>query len=326
MSEKYTQLHKQVVWDCWHEMTLTSNASIASVLTNRMHDDVIWHGPQPFDELQGVDTLLTGFWNPLLRAMPDLERETQMFLGGHFQHTDWITGTGYFSGNFMDDWLGIPPTGQSIRLRFGEFCRVENRKIVEIYLLLDMVDFMRQAGYDVLPAEQIISETVPALSHMTGRQLTPQNRVISQETFDLIYTMFQTLTKSDSSQQSGMMAYSSPLLKWYGPAGMGSTVTLEDYEKYVENPLRQAFPDQHMTAQDVIIGEGLLAASVGFPAIIGTHKGDFKGLPASGNSVQIRMMNWWIREGNRLVENRVMVDMIDLFMQCGVDLFERITA
>jgi hypothetical protein len=35
-------------------------------------------------------------------------------------------------------------------------------------------------------------------------------------------------------------------------------------------------------------------------------------------------MDWWRREGDLLVENWVFIDMIDLFLQLGVDLFERL--
>ena len=37
-----------------------------------------------------------------------------------------------------------------------------------------------------------------------------------------------------------------------------------------------------------------------------------------------RVMDWWRREGDCLVENWVMIDMIEIFHQFGVDLFDRL--
>jgi hypothetical protein len=38
----------------------------------------------------------------------------------------------------------------------------------------------------------------------------------------------------------------------------------------------------------------------------------------------MRVMDFWRREGDLLVENWVFIDMVDLFLQLGVDLFERL--
>ena len=38
----------------------------------------------------------------------------------------------------------------------------------------------------------------------------------------------------------------------------------------------------------------------------------------------MRMMDWWRREGDLLVENWVFIDIIDVFLQFGVDIFEKL--
>jgi hypothetical protein len=35
----------------------------------------------------------------------------------------------------------------------------------------------------------------------------------------------------------------------------------------------------------------------------------------------MRVMDWWRREGDLLVENWVFIDMVDVFLQMGVDIF-----
>jgi predicted ester cyclase len=54
-----------------------------------------------------------------------------------------------------------------------------------------------------------------------------------------------------------------------------------------------------------------------------THTGDYLGHPATGKQLEINGLDYWKREGEVYVENWVFVDMIHLFRQLGVDLFER---
>jgi hypothetical protein len=38
----------------------------------------------------------------------------------------------------------------------------------------------------------------------------------------------------------------------------------------------------------------------------------------------MRVADWWRRKGDRLVQNWVFIDLPDLFLQMGVDLFDRL--
>lgn len=43
-------------------------------------------------------------------------------------------------------------------------------------------------------------------------------------------------------------------------------------------------------------------------------------------SLDFNGLDWWRREGDQYVQNWVFVDMVHLFAQMGVDLFERMRA
>jgi hypothetical protein len=47
-------------------------------------------------------------------------------------------------------------------------------------------------------------------------------------------------------------------------------------------------------------------------------------LHQASNPVEINGLDWWKRDGEVYIENWVFVDMIHLFRQLGVDLFERL--
>ena len=62
----------------------------------------------------------------------------------------------------------------------------------------------------------------------------------------------------------------------------------------------------------------------GWAGVKATHTGPYLGCPATGNQIEFNGLDWWKREGEMYVENWVFVDMVHLFRQLGVDLFERL--
>lgn len=46
-------------------------------------------------------------------------------------------------------------------------------------------------------------------------------------------------------------------------------------------------------------------------------------MPATGKVMTLRDFDWYNRESNRIVQNWIPIDLIDLFKQLDVDLFDR---
>ena len=163
------QNNKARVWELWERLENTDVDSCESLAAEYMSVDSDWHGPDPINDLQGPNEFVSGFWRPLLQSFPDLKRQTHIFMAGQSSgRIDgtgdgrmWVAGTGLFNGTFAKDYLTIPAIGKPVSIRWGEFCRVENDKIVETYLLLDFVDLMQQAGYEVLPPSNGIDGIFP---------------------------------------------------------------------------------------------------------------------------------------------------------------------
>ena len=47
-------------------------------------------------------------------------------------------------------YLGVPPTGRALTLRVMDFWRVQDGKIRENWVLLDLLDLVAQMGVDLL--------------------------------------------------------------------------------------------------------------------------------------------------------------------------------
>ena len=78
--------------------------------TPRMRSGAASH---PLNEMVGVEAIAATVWEPLLAAMPDLERRDLIVAGGTYQDRDYVAAVGHHCGTFVGDWLGIPATGRA---------------------------------------------------------------------------------------------------------------------------------------------------------------------------------------------------------------------
>ncbi|MEL7115139.1 MAG: ester cyclase, partial [Pseudomonadota bacterium] len=103
----------------------------------------------PFQDVQGPEDLWTRVYAPLFAAMPDLERRDFIVMAGPRLGTDtpsdWVGLGGNFVGTFAAPWLGIPPTNAPVYMRYHEYLRIEDGKIVEMEGLWDIAQVMHQA-------------------------------------------------------------------------------------------------------------------------------------------------------------------------------------
>lgn len=118
------------------------------------HPRVNWYGPAGIGTARGIDGFRRHHQIPFLRAFPDRRLDAMGDLmshwiaeGGYVAETGWpnmrLTHAG---GGF----LGLAPTGREVTLRSLDFWRVEEGLIRENWVLVDLLDFCRQIGLDVL--------------------------------------------------------------------------------------------------------------------------------------------------------------------------------
>lgn len=76
-----------------------------------------------------------------------------------------------------------------------------------------------------------------------------------------------------------------------------------------------AFPDMHMHVEDLIADGGRVAARVRYT---GTHRGDFMGMPATGKSVEVNLIDIHLVGDDGLVhEHWGVMDTMALMQQVG---------
>jgi predicted ester cyclase len=334
LSSELNQQNKQLVWDYWRSLENAGNAGAAEIAPQYLLHDHAWHGPDPINELTGSDAFLSEFWQPLLYSFPDLKRQTHVFMGGksngRIDGLDdgrmWVAGTGHFNATFANDYLTIPASNKEVNIRWGEFCRVDQDKVVETFVLLDLIDLMQQVDIQVLPPSRGIDGLYPPPRAKDGILLEAQDEKLSAHTLEHIrHFIFDALNSYDQTalKSMGIADYFDPDIHWYGPGGIGACLSLREFEDNHQRHWLRAFPDRKVQDLDALIAEGYFSGGPGWAGVLATHSGDYLDARATNRPVEFNGLDFWKLENDRYIENWVFVDMIHLFRQFGIDLFER---
>lgn len=328
------QQNKARVLAYWHAVDTASAEQMPSMVKEHLPEKFCYKGSAPIGKLSGPLALAEQMLAPLKRAIPDLQRQTHLFMGGQSvdhvgdeaKHAFWVCGTGYLTGTAADSFLGIPATNQSLRIRWSEFIRFDGDEMVESQVILDFVDWFDQIGLPVLPRSLGVSHVYPAATGFDGVLHQPQDGENTVQTLSLGQgLLYGGLNGFDESSLSsmGMVDYFHPNLKWYGPGGIGACLSFKEFEQLHQQPWLIAFPDRKVVGLESLFAEGRLLAASGVAGVTATHTGPYLGEQASGASLEISGIDFWLRQDGQFTENWVFVDMIDLFAQVGIDLFAR---
>lgn len=286
----------------------------------------------PVNGGSGVDLYADQLLRPLTAAFGAFDTRTDIRIAGEFAGAHWVASSGYLAGRFYAPLFGIPPTGKAAFLRFGRFDRLvpgatagEPHSIAETILLFDLPALMLAAGCWPLGAPLGPSPVAPGPRRHDGLD-PPVDTAVGEQSLKLVEAMIAGLMRFDGVNLAsmGMRDFWSDDFWWFGPAPIGSFCGHAAYEAGHQGPFLHAFPDRIGGNHRCRIGHGRFVASTGWPSINATHSGgDWIGLPATNRRITMRVMDFWARDGDRLDENWVMIDIPDLLLQMGVDVFAR---
>ena len=344
-------VNKRAVLSAMDAIADSTPAALKQNLANIYHPDAQWRGSHPMNEMTGVEAIESIVWGPLIASFPDLERRDTIVIGGRFQERDYVGMVGHLAGSFRRDWNGIPATDQLIYLRYGEFHQMVNGKIVQSTVLLDVLDFIRQAGFWPMAPSLGAEGMWPGPISSDGIVLTVQDPAESAASLALTLAMHASLGAYDdtlhdtlSTGREGLLTmpqkqYWHPKMMWYGPSGIGSTRGLEGFVDYHQLPFRTAFPNAPNAPKAtrtgdrskdgvnhyVRIGDGKYSATSGWPSRFLNHLGGgWLGLPTTGRAVTMRVMDFYLADQGLIRENWVPIDIIQVLLQLDVDVLARV--
>jgi predicted ester cyclase len=305
--------------------------AVRGALRDLAQPDALFHLAHPFGSISGPQAFFDQAIEPLAQAMPDIERRDTIVMAGPTPQGDhWVGCCGYYMGTFTAPFLDIPPTGHAATMRFHEFYRFEDDKIVEFQGLWDIPDLMMQAGAWPLQPSLGREWLVPGPATQDGLVSGPYDAPRSKQTCQHIIDMLTAMKRHPSQGGPDMMEmerYWHAKMNWYGPAGIGTGRGIEGFRKWHQIPFLAGMPDRGQYVDEItyhFFGDSNYAAVTGWPDMIQTISHDgWLGIPPIGKRVTMRSLDFWRLEEGRIRENWVMVDLLDMYDQIGVDVLAR---
>jgi hypothetical protein len=328
------QKAKDVVRACHRDVDGCADDQLEATLARHVSAHYRWRGMRPFYEQAGSEAVVAAFWRPLRQAFTALTRREDVFIAGHNDASHdgaeiWTASMGHFVGLFDAPWLGIPATGRMAALRYAQFDCVADGAIESSALFCDVIGVMQQAGCYPLPEQTGAAHMYPGPRTHDGIHLAATDPQHGHDTLALINRMIDDLSAlNDSGEDHCSPEYLARCwhrdMAWYGPAGIGSTMTIERYQQQHQYPFREQLSDKRFLGHVARIAEGNYGAFFGWPNLTNRSTGGFLGLPASATACEMRVVDVFRRDGDRLAENWVFIDLPHYLAQQGLDVLDRL--
>lgn len=322
------QAAKALVLKANAELDAASAADTATVLARHVTPDYRWRGMHPFHEQTGSSDVADQFWVPLKHAFGLLQRRPDIFIAGLNQLDEWssvwVIEMGHLMGLWDGSWLGLPPSRKIGFLRYCDFHRIEQGRIAETACYVDILNLLAQHRRSPLPAATGLECVSPAPRSHSGITLEPCADSEGRTTVELITAMVTDLrANAVHSPEDHMEKFWTADMTWFGPGGIGASAFFEGYRRGHSGPFEQGLEYQWHTEHVARLGEGMFGGFFGYPSLTVRSTGGFLGLPASDTPADMRIVDLYRREGDKLAENWIFIDIPHFCAMQGIDLLEQ---
>lgn len=279
------------------------------------------HLAHPFETLDVAG--YHGVVDQLVTAFPDLERRVTIEVAGVDGHGQtWVGQCGYWCGEFNAPFEGIPPTGRMAAMRFHDFVRLEDGRATEVQSLWDLPELMLQAG--VWPLSPALGREwqVPGPATQDGLRVAGDGGAA----LTIVGDMLDGLGNDPAGTPREVMAqFWHEGCSWYGPSGIGTARGIDGFRKHHQGPFLGAMPDRRSYVdRGHFFAEGDYVGFTAWPGMACTLSGgSWLGIPGVGQELTMRSLDFWRVADGKIAENWVLVDLLDIYAQLGVDVFAR---
>ena len=320
------QEEKQLVRAFHAELERAEIAAIPAVLAQFCTEDLVWRGYHPFGLIEGPDAVAAAFWQPLCGALTALTRREDIFFAGR-NHIDdeastWVVSMGHLMGLFDAPWVGIRPTGKLVMLRYCSFYRVAGGKIAETAMYFDIPHLAEQAGqplFGVSTAQHLVQPGPVTHGGLLYDDALADEGVATLAAIHAMIHDLGTWSLGLPLEEELRRTWHEDML-WWGPTGIGASYTIERYAKQHSAPFRAAFSERSETAHQARLAEGHFGGFFGWPNFTARLSGPFMGREPTGKVGEFRVIDIYRRDGDKLAENWVFIDLLHFWKTQGVDV------
>ncbi|MEY1554770.1 ester cyclase [Yoonia sp. R2331] len=327
---------KAIVLAHYDALAAATPQTVADVLAARTSPEWHWRGMHPFYEQRGANAVAESFWAPFLTAMSRVQRRPDIFFAGTNvaagRPGTWVVSMGHLMGLFDAPFLGIPPTGKITMLRYAEFNCVKDGKIVETALFCDLIHLMHQAGLRPLPPQTGQHLVQPGPLTHDGLLYDTHDPAEGMATLALIDRMIGDIAANSNTgpdskpretpQQELARCWHDDML-WWGPDGIGATYTIDRYITQHQQPFRKHLTNRVFHGHQAKLAEGSYGGFFGWANLSVTPLGGYMGLP-KGPAADMRVVDIYRRDGEKLAENWVFIDILHFLDMQGLNVLNRL--
>jgi len=324
------QAEKALVRAHYDAIAKATPETVGAALAARTVADWHWRGMHPFYEQTGAAAVAEVFWAPLMTALTRMQRREDIFFAGRNEidgaASVWVISMGHLMGLWDKPLLGLGGTRKIAMLRYAEFNRVEGGEIVETAMFCDIPHLLMQAGINPFPPQTAAHLVQPGpLTHDAllyddapaeegAKTLAPINAMIGDlGTWQLGLPLEEELARTWNDD-----------MIWWGPAGIGASYTIERYAKQHSGPFRAGFTERSSTGHLCRTAEGHYGGFFGWPNFTARSTGGFMGMPAMEGKGEFRVVDIYRRDGDKLAENWIFIDILHWMSTLRVDVLARL--
>ena len=329
------QTAKAVVRAHYAALAKATEASVVKALSAHTTASWQWRGVHPFNTQSGPGAVADAFWRPLIRALSRLQRREDIFFAGKNEidgfETTWVVSMGHLMGLHDQPFLGIPPTRKIAMLRYAEFNQVERGVITQTALFVDLLHLMRQAGIQPISSQTGMHLIQPGPATHDGLLRDDVSPIDGARTLALINRMIGDINNRQiyaTPEEELSQCWHDDMI-WWGPEGIGATYTQSRYIEQHQRPFRTHLADRKFNGHIARLAEGNFGAFFGWPNLTLRPTGGFMGIPVGNDSTRtadMRVVDVYRRDGEKLAENWIFIDMLHFLKMQGHDILETLAA
>ena len=331
--------YKQVVRKYLNSIVNDGISKLDQNLKNAFSHNINVNCFYPLNEFVGVDDFKEKFWKPLFNSFPDLERREQIVISGAFRDKIQVGSISSLSGVFKNTWLGIQPNNKMVNLKCCEIHQLKDGKIIESYILIDLIDLLIQTGSNPINPSRGSEGNWLNPINTDGINFFEKDMEISKASLEQSLIMQRSLNIKPELEVSSNKDLKERLINhpqkdywhekmiWYGPSGIGTARSLEGFVDNHQLPFRKTFKERNYwkLGHYCELGDGKFSLTAGWnsiQAIYGTE--DWLGYKSENQKVTMRVMDFYHHDEGKIRENWVPIDIIHILKQIGVDVLESI--
>ena len=262
--------------------------------------------------------------------MRRVQRRSDIFMAG-LNEIDgfkgrWFVQMGHLMALFDRPYLGIMPTGKIAMLRFAEFNRVEEGRIVESAMFVDLLHLMAQAGQFPLPPQTGAQLVQPGPMTHGGVMHDWQNPALGKRSLEAI----NALLKNPKSAELGLTederlrrVWHDDMI-WWGPGGIGASYTIPRYLKQHSEPFHDGLHSgYHFNGHLCRMAEGNFGGFFGWANLTVFNSGGYLGMTKGPAPSEMRVVDLYRVQDGKLAENWIFIDILNYLAIQGLDVLGR---